>query len=137
MEEAPDLPGFDLGIETNEKPDTPEGRLDHWKRKLLDLTKRNRLLNLKPSKTAIPLICPDPAALQDKPTDGEKISVKPPGKPSEERGGGGRALEPFQTRRGGAALKQLSAPVAAKQHSILEREPRENAAGTRPRYHSA
>src|SRR3546814_19741459 len=32
MEEAPDLPGFDLGIETNEKPDTPEGRLDHWKR---------------------------------------------------------------------------------------------------------
>src|SRR3546814_17792170 len=38
MEEAPDLPGFDHGIETNEKPDTPEGRLDHWKRKLLDLT---------------------------------------------------------------------------------------------------
>src|SRR3546814_1199806 len=63
MEEAPDLPGFDLGIETNEKPDTPEGRLDHWKRKLLDLTKRNRLLNLKPSTTAIPLICPDPAEI--------------------------------------------------------------------------
>src|SRR3546814_6012518 len=73
MEEAPDLPGFDLGIETNEKPDTPEGRLDHWKRKLLDLTKRNRLLNLKPSKTAIPLICPDPAALEDKLAEGKKI----------------------------------------------------------------
>src|SRR5690606_20744638 len=41
------------------KPTTPEGRVEMWKRRLLDLTKRNRLLNLKPSKTAIKLICPD------------------------------------------------------------------------------
>src|SRR3546814_11579749 len=33
MEEAPDLPGFDPGIEPNEKPDTTEGRLDHWNAK--------------------------------------------------------------------------------------------------------
>src|SRR3546814_18763117 len=84
MEEAPDLPGFDLGIETNEKPDTPEGRLDHWTRKLLDLTKRNRLLNLKPSKPAIPLICPDPPALDDKLAAGKKISVRPTVKPDQE-----------------------------------------------------
>src|SRR3546814_16045551 len=99
MEEAPDLPGFDLGIETNEKPDTPEGRLDHWKRKLLDLTKRNRLLNLKPPKTAIPLICPDPAALEAKLAAAKKISVRPLVKPAQ-AGESGRDLPLFQQNRG-------------------------------------
>ena len=54
LEEAPDLPAFDLGLETSENPETPEGRLDHWKRKLLDLTKRNRLLIQPPLKTSWP-----------------------------------------------------------------------------------
>lgn len=73
----PPLPSFDFGIETETRPDTPETRLDQWKRKLLDLTKRNRLLNLKSSKTAIRLYCSDPAALEDKLAAGKKISVIP------------------------------------------------------------
>ena len=77
LEEAPDLPSFDLGIDDGAIPDTPETRLDNWKRKLLDLTKRNRLLNLKPSKTAIKLHCTDPALLEDKLADGKKIVVIP------------------------------------------------------------
>ncbi|NCO04303.1 MAG: DUF3320 domain-containing protein [Alphaproteobacteria bacterium] len=77
IEEAPVLPPFDLGIDDFPEPDTPETRLDHWKRKLLDLTKRNRLLNLKPSKTAIKLHCSDPAVLEDKLAAGKKIVVIP------------------------------------------------------------
>lgn len=77
VESAPPLPSFDFGIETETRPDTPETRLDQWKRKLLDLTKRNRLLNLKSSKTAIRLYCSDPAALEDKLAAGKKISVIP------------------------------------------------------------
>ncbi len=77
LEAAPALPAFDLGIDAGPPPDTPETRLDHWKRKLLDLTKRNRLLNLKPSKTAIRLHCSDPAMLEDRLAEGKKITVIP------------------------------------------------------------
>ena len=77
LEEAPVLPAFDFGMFEAEKSDTPEGRLEHWKRKLLDLTKRNRLLNLKPSKTAIRMVCPDPALLEDKLAADIKISIIP------------------------------------------------------------
>lgn len=77
FEAAPELPAFDFGINDSPPPDTPETRLDHWKRKLLDLTKRNRLLNLKSSKTAIRLHCSDPATLEDKLADGQTFSVIP------------------------------------------------------------
>lgn len=77
LEIAPELPAFDIGVDESSAPDTPETRLDHWKRKLLDLTKRNRLLNLKPSKTAIKLYCPDPATLEDKLAENKKITVIP------------------------------------------------------------
>src|SRR5690606_1426533 len=55
-----DLPGFDIRVTVSEGPETPQPRLDHWQRRLLDLTKRNRLLNLKKSKTAISLLCHAP-----------------------------------------------------------------------------
>ena len=74
-----DLPGFDFGLETAPPPDTAEGRLDNWKRKLLDLSKRNRLLNLRPSKTAIQIFCPDPAKLEDKLADDKSMTfITPP-----------------------------------------------------------
>jgi very-short-patch-repair endonuclease len=76
LEDPPMLGGFSLG-DTAEIPDTPQGRLDAWKRRLLDLTKRNRLLNLKPSKTAIRLVCADAAALEDALADGNKITIVP------------------------------------------------------------
>ena len=43
--------------------ETPETRVDHWQRKLLDLTKRNPLLNVKSS--ALKLYCPDLGTLED------------------------------------------------------------------------
>jgi hypothetical protein len=78
LDEAPDLPPFDSDTVVEEPPQTPAERLDRWKRSLLDLSKRNRLLNLKPSATAIPIFCPDPALLEDKIAEGKRISLVTP-----------------------------------------------------------
>ncbi|WP_075170994.1 DUF4011 domain-containing protein [Neptunomonas phycophila] len=43
--------------------ETPDTRVDMWQRKLLDLTKRNPLLNVKSS--ALKLFCPDLGKLED------------------------------------------------------------------------
>lgn len=76
----PDLPPFDADPEPEGDPEqqTPAERLDRWKRSLLDLSKRNRLLNLRPSATAIPIFCPDPAKLEDKIAEGKRISIITP-----------------------------------------------------------
>lgn len=79
LDEAPDLPPFDSEAAPDEPAAaTPEERLDRWKRSLLDLSKRNRLLNLKPSATAIPIFCPDPAKLEDRIAGGKRISIITP-----------------------------------------------------------
>jgi len=44
---------------------TPETRVDQWQRKLLDLTKRNRLLNLSSHAVSLNLYCPELAQLED------------------------------------------------------------------------
>jgi very-short-patch-repair endonuclease len=77
LDAAPSLPAFDLGVDDAPPPDTPLTRLTKWKRSLLDLTKRNRLLNLKPSKTAIRIECPNPGLLEDKLANDEVIRIIP------------------------------------------------------------
>jgi very-short-patch-repair endonuclease len=52
--------------------ETPETRVDSWQRKLLDLTKRNPLLNVKTS--ALKLYCPDLGELEDQLAAGEKFN---------------------------------------------------------------
>jgi very-short-patch-repair endonuclease len=76
LDTAPSLGGF-TQADGPDIPDTPQGRLDAWKRRLLDLTKRNRLLNLKPSKTAIRLLCADAGRLEDILARGEKLTIVP------------------------------------------------------------
>ena len=44
---------------------TPSTRLDRWRRKLLDLSLRNRLLNFRDTKKSLPLLCPDLGQLED------------------------------------------------------------------------
>ncbi|MDP2358159.1 MAG: DUF3320 domain-containing protein [Beijerinckiaceae bacterium] len=56
-------------------PDKTLDRLETWKRKLLDLTLRNRLLNFKDSKSTIPLECPDPALLEDMLSAGARFQL--------------------------------------------------------------
>ncbi|SDW74070.1 DUF3320 domain-containing protein [Paracoccus sanguinis] len=76
LEVAPELPGFDLDDRTqDDAPQTPQERLDRWKRDLLDLSKRNRLLNLRSGTTAIPLFCPDPAKLEDLIAEGKHVAL--------------------------------------------------------------
>jgi hypothetical protein len=74
LEPAPPLPDFDLVL-SETSPTTAEGRLDRWQRKLLDLTTRNRLLNVKPGAAAIRLLCPDPARLEDRLADGDSFRI--------------------------------------------------------------
>lgn len=59
------------------EPDEPLDRLERWKRKLLDLSLRNRLLNFKVGKTAIELTCPNADLLEDKLFAGDKLKLLP------------------------------------------------------------
>lgn len=51
--------------------DTPETRVEKWKRQLLDLTKRNKLLNLSDRSNAVRLYCPDIGQIEDMLADGQ------------------------------------------------------------------
>ena len=76
VEDAPDLPDFESEADDEEEVRTPEGRLERWQRKLLDLTLKNRLLNYRESKKSIKIACPDPGLLEDKLAAGRPIKVK-------------------------------------------------------------
>ena len=124
LDAAPDLPSFDFGIEIHDNaPDTPETRLDHWRRKLLDLTKRNRLLNLRPTKTAIKLVCPDPAELEDKLADSQKITVIPKETLSGEQGG--RDEELFKKRTGADYLREFAKRSMERNQIVADSEARD------------
>jgi len=70
---APPLPPVKPD-DVNTTADTPETRVDQWQRKLLDLTKRNRLLNLAGNAVAVRLFCPDLGRLEDILADGETFN---------------------------------------------------------------
>lgn len=55
-------------------------RIDQWKKRLLDLSQRNRLLNFKDTNKTVPLLCPDIAGLEDALAAGDvfTFSFKPP-----------------------------------------------------------
>ena len=71
----PPLPDFGLlpGEISEELPETPQGRIERWQRKLLDLSLRNRLLNYRDSKQTLPLRCPSVAAFEDELAAGKKF----------------------------------------------------------------
>lgn len=53
-----------------------ENRIDQWKRRLLDLTLRNRLLNFKETKKSLEILTPSLAKLEDMLADGKEIQIK-------------------------------------------------------------
>jgi hypothetical protein len=73
----PAAPGFDHAAvqEVEEIPQTPVGRIERWQRKLLDLSLRNRLLNFRPSKQIVPVLCPDLSRLEDHLADGKRVRL--------------------------------------------------------------
>ena len=62
-------------VSNETKPTTPQGRIDRWHHKLLDLTLRNRLLNFRTTKKTVPLLCPDISHLEDKLADGKTLKM--------------------------------------------------------------
>ena len=64
IDEPPPLREDPLG-DDELSPTTPEGRLERWRKRLLDLSNRNRLLNLQTGgRQALTIDCPSPARLE-------------------------------------------------------------------------
>ncbi len=114
LEAGPALPDFDLA-EPEAPPTTAEGRLERWQRKLLDLTTRNRLLNVKPGAMVIRLLCPDPAELEDALAEGKSFKIV--GQPELE-GAAGRDAG-LHAQRTGEHLDQAYARDALDRGEIL------------------
>ena len=85
-------------------PSTPEGRLAHWQRKLLDLTTRNRLLHVPDNAKGVRLLCHDAARLEETLASGRKIAIAA----LPDLAMGGRDLALYEQQR----LEDLQAQVA-------------------------
>lgn len=80
LEDMPALPPIDPGsLEPVqlEVPQTPQGRLNNWKNRLLDLTLRNKLLNFKPTRKFLKIVTHSPSALEDKLAGGGEFRLSP------------------------------------------------------------
>ncbi|GAB5388133.1 MAG: DUF3320 domain-containing protein [Alphaproteobacteria bacterium] len=114
-----DLPAFDLGVGLEQPAqETPTTRLDHWKRKLLDLTKRNRLLNLKQTRQALPLICASPAQLEDALANGEVINFTARGEI--EQANQGRDGTSYRQRMGQELLDSHATELWQRKHVLAD-----------------
>lgn len=76
-QEVGEIPQFEEELDKRREPasDRVLDRLETWKRNLLDLSLRNKLLNFKDTKSTIQIECPDPAALEDKLSGGERFKL--------------------------------------------------------------
>jgi very-short-patch-repair endonuclease len=75
--EIEDAPPFLGEVAAKEESEGPVDRLERWKRKLLDLSLRNKLLNFKDTKKGLSIECPDPARLEDLLSSGSKFRLLP------------------------------------------------------------
>ena len=82
LKEAPPLPDFDNPDPEEKPPETPQGRLDRWKRKLFDLTNGNPLLNHRATKTSLRIISPELGLIEDKLAAGARIQIEAAPTPS-------------------------------------------------------
>ena len=114
LEQAPVLPDFDEGLDEEELPETPAGRLERWQRKLLDLSARNPLLNHRSTKTSLSLICPEPGRLEDKLADGARISIHSVPQPTSQA-----QDEELHLQRTGEVITQEYAREALEKKQVL------------------
>lgn len=77
IEDAPILPDVEIITNDNKEVNSPNGRVERWKRRLLDLTLRNNLLNFKATKSTIPIFCNSSAQLEDLLASGSKLKFIP------------------------------------------------------------
>ena len=64
-----------VDLSSLENGGTQSGRVRHWTQKLLDLSLRNRLLNVRDTKQIIPIACTDITVLEDKLAADENIAL--------------------------------------------------------------
>lgn len=76
FEEPPGLPEEEARLPDLD-PEQPEGRLERWQRKLLDLSLRNRLLNFRPTKKSLFFDAPEPGHIEDLLADGAELKISP------------------------------------------------------------
>ncbi|HMP80278.1 MAG TPA: DUF4011 domain-containing protein, partial [Pirellulaceae bacterium] len=62
-------------LELDLAPRTPADRIERWQRRLLDLSLRNRLLNFRPTKQTIPLVCSELFLVEDKLASGKRLRL--------------------------------------------------------------
>lgn len=74
-----ELPPLPEKISLDDAPTAPQGRIDRWKQKLLDLSLRNKLLNFKPTRGAIEIFFHDPAKVEDSLAAGKSFTLLPAG----------------------------------------------------------
>ncbi len=106
--ELPDIDAPSAPVHTTTAspiPETPATRLDRWKRKLLDLSLRNKLINFKDSQKTLRILCPDLPALEDSLAEGEIFRVHP--KPKDLGDTDPRDPESFRGRTGKDALGEF------------------------------
>lgn len=121
IEDMPALPPLDpvaVPVVEVSVPDTPEGRLTKWKSKLLDLTLRNKLLNFKPTKTSLRVICPDPNALEDTLSEGKEFKIRPT--PELMSGSDNREAAVFTARNGSTPLDALAVDALGRREIIVD-----------------
>ncbi|WP_434660728.1 DUF3320 domain-containing protein [Paraburkholderia sp. A3BS-1L] len=123
IEDVPQLPPLDpvvIPLRDEVTPETPEGRLAKWKSKLLDLTLRNKLLNFKPTKSTLRVICPDPGALEDRLADGNEFRVR--AKPKMMSGSDGRDANVYAGRNGTVAMDDLATAALGRNEIVTDIE---------------
>lgn len=64
-------------FEFSEKAAERAGEVEIWKDKLLDLSFRNRLLNFRPNRGTIEILCENPAQMEDLLADGSLFEIVP------------------------------------------------------------
>lgn len=123
VEDMPFLPPLDpelLPPADELTPDTPEGRLDKWKSKLLDLTLRNRLLNFKPTKSNLKVISHDPGALEDKLSEGREFRIKSVPKDKVMDGTDPRVEDVYTGRTGQKPLLDFAADALTRNEIVVD-----------------
>ncbi|HEX8601487.1 MAG TPA: DUF3320 domain-containing protein [Pseudoduganella sp.] len=120
IEAMPPLPPLDPALLPTAElaAETPEGRLARWKSRLLDLTLRNRLLNFKPSKTTLRVICPDPGALEDTLAEGRDFRIR--AAPVLMTGTDPREAPAFTARTGQTPLEALAADALGRNEILVD-----------------
>ncbi len=119
LEEPPPLPD-ESGDAIAAKPDAVLDRITLWQRKLLDLTARNRLLNLPAGSSCVPILCHDPAKLEDRLAAGHSIRIVP----MPDLASGGRDSEIYDQQRRTNLREDVAREALGKDEIISDVDPK-------------